>query len=159
MQVLNPHINMATQCVEQLQLFANAMPQSADRQWITSRLSALLKHLQSAGEDMSGLEHCIAEQARQIYGAVINAQSSAEDPELFCRITPEAFNKGKAQAVDDDLRSASISAPKLVKAIRTNEALDYLDTKNLSSAELFRLLDEHYHLPFKYRQFAAARSL
>lgn len=82
-----------------------------------------------------------------------------EEREFFCRITQEAIDNGKAQTVDDDLRSASISAPKLVKAIRTNEALDYLDTKNLSSAELFRLLDEHYHLPFKYRQFAAARSL
>lgn len=158
MQVLNPHINMATQCVEQLQLFASAMPQSADRQWITSRLSALLKHLQSAGEDMSGLEHCIAEQARQIYGAVINAQSSAEDLELFCRITPEAFNKGKAQAVDDDLRSASVSAPKLTKVIRTNEALGYLDTQNLSSVDLYNLLNRHYHLPFKLRNFTMYRN-
>ena len=40
---------------------------------------------------------------------------------LFCRITQAAYNKGVAQQVDDELRSASISAPKLVKALNTNE--------------------------------------
>lgn len=51
-----------------------------------------------------------------------------------------------------------MSAPKLIKAIRTNEALGYLDTKNLSSTELYNLLNEHYELPFKYRQFAQERN-
>ena len=149
---------MALQCVEQLQLYANTMPQSADRQWISDRLSALHKHMQAAGEDMRGLEHCIAEQARQIYGAVINAQSNTEEPNLFCRITPEAFNKGKAQAVEDELRSASVSAPKLIRAIRTNEALGYLDTQNLYSADLYDLLNEHFQLRFKVRNFTTYRN-
>ena len=52
---------------------------------------------------------------------------------LFCRITQAAYNKGVAQQVDDDLRSASVSAPKLVKALHINEALGYTDTKNLTS--------------------------
>ena len=158
MQVLNPHINMALQCVEQLQSHANALPQSAERQWIVDRLSALRQCLQAAGEDIHGLNHCIAEQARQIYGAVINAQSTTNEPELFCRITQDAFNQGKAQAVDNELRSASVSAPKLVRAMRTNEALGYLDTDNLSSVELFELLDRHYHLPFKRRNFTRYRN-
>jgi hypothetical protein len=90
--------------------------------------------------------------------------SSSVSPEsnsgnsLFCRITKEAYDKGKAQQVEAELRSACVSAPKLVKTIRTNEALGYLDTQNLSSVELYELLNEHYHLPFKPHAFSVARS-
>lgn len=77
---------------------------------------------------------------------------------LFCRITQEAYDKNQAQYVENDLRSACVSAPKLVKAIRTNEALNYLDTKNLSSVELYNLLNAHYGLPFKSHQFTICRS-
>lgn len=78
--------------------------------------------------------------------------------DLFCRITKEAYEKGKAQQVENELLSACVSAPKLVKAIRTNEALGYLDTKDLPATDLYNLLDEHYHLPFKPRAFQNARS-
>ena len=90
--------------------------------------------------------------------------SSSVSPEsnsgnsLFCRITKEAYDKSKAQQVEAELRSACVSAPKLVKTIRTNEALGYLDTQNLSSVELYELLNEHYHLPFKPHAFSVARS-
>ena len=77
---------------------------------------------------------------------------------LFCRITNHAYEKGKAQQVEDELRSACISAPKLVKTIRTNEALGYLDTQNLKSSDLFDMLNEHFHLPFKLRTFQDSRS-
>jgi len=77
---------------------------------------------------------------------------------LFCRITQAAYDKGVAQQVDDELRSASVSAPKLVKALNTNDALGYTDTKNLSSTDLYNLLNEHYHLPFKVRTFQDCRS-
>ena len=102
----------------------------------------------------------IADKDRQIIAlqAELDALRSKQT-QLFCRITKAACDKGVSQAVEDELRSAAVSAPKLVKAIRTNEALGYLDTKNMSSKELFDLLDEHFHLPFKYRQFAAARSI
>ena len=85
----------------------------------------------------------------------------AEKPEpnsLFCRITKAAYEKGVAQNVEDDLRSACVSAPKLVKALNTNDALGYTDTKNLSSTDLYDLLNEHYGLPFKPRNFAKYRS-
>lgn len=72
---------------------------------------------------------------------------------LFCRITKAAFEKGVAQQVDDDLRSASVSAPKLCKTVKLNEALGYLDTKDMQSTDLYELLNEHYHLPFKVRTF------
>ena len=77
---------------------------------------------------------------------------------LFCRITKAAYEKGVAQQVDDDLRSATVSAPKLVKALNTNDALGYTDTRNLNSSDLFDMLDEHYGLPFKKHAFSVARS-
>ena len=107
------------------------------------------------------------------YGTPLNAQPSSVSPEtivppvgkeshsgkqLFCRITKAAYEKGVAQKVDNDLRSASISAPKLCKVIKLNEALDYLDTKDMHSTDLYVLLDEHYHLPFKIRTFQDCRS-
>ena len=77
---------------------------------------------------------------------------------LFCRITKAAHDTGKAQKVESELRSACVSAPKLVKAIRTNEALGYLDTQNLSSVDLYDLLNEHFGLTFKQRNFDYYRS-
>ncbi len=81
-----------------------------------------------------------------------------EQPVLFCRITALAREEGKAQIVENELRSACVSAPKLLKAIRTNEALGYLDTQNLSSTELFDLLNQHFSLSFKLRTFQDYRS-
>ena len=78
--------------------------------------------------------------------------------DLFGRITKAAHDKDIAQQIEDELRSASVSAPKLVKCIKTNEALGYLDTKNMSSVDLYKLLDEHFHLPFKLRTFQENRS-
>lgn len=77
---------------------------------------------------------------------------------LFCRITKAAYEKGVAQKVDDELRSACVSAPKLVKALKTNDALGYTDTKDLYSTDLYHMLDEHYHLPFKLRTFQDCRN-
>lgn len=87
----------------------------------------------------------------------IEEEKPASD--LFCRITKAAYDKGVAQEVEDELRSACVSAPKLVKAIRTNEALGYLDTKNLTSKELYDMLNEHFRLPFKVRTFQDNRRI
>ncbi|MBR4546495.1 MAG: hypothetical protein IKO66_00445 [Paludibacteraceae bacterium] len=90
--------------------------------------------------------------------------SSSVSPEsdsgnsLFCRITKAAYDKGVAQQVEDNLRSASVSAPKLVKTLNTNDALGYTDTKNLSSTDLYDLLNEHYGLSFKKHHFTVCRS-
>lgn len=86
------------------------------------------------------------------------ATDFSSEKTLFCCITKAAYDKGVAQTVEDELRSACVSAPKLVKAIRTNEALGYLDTQNLSSRVLFGLLKNHIGLPFKERCFMYYRS-
>lgn len=80
------------------------------------------------------------------------------DTHFFSRITPQAYAEHHAQSVENELRLASIHAPSLVKAIRTNEALGYLDTSNLASSVLFNLLNDHFHLPFKQRNFTRYRN-
>lgn len=101
------------------------------------------------------------EQSRVIPTAPATGQphpAADNNNELFCRITQKAYDMQQAQAVEHELRSAAISAPKLVRAIRTNEALGYLDTKNLSSTDLYNLLNEHFGLTFKQRNFAKYRA-
>ena len=83
---------------------------------------------------------------------------SAQESSLFRCITQSAIESGHAGQVEKELRSACVSAPKLMAAIRTNEALGYLDTKNLSSQALYNELNRHFGLRFKYRQFVAARN-
>ena len=80
------------------------------------------------------------------------------DANVFCRITKEARDSGKAKQVEEELRRACVSAPKLIKAIRTNEALGYLDTQNLTSKDLYDLLNEHFALPFTCHNFTVYRS-
>ena len=86
------------------------------------------------------------------------ASECHSDNALFCRITKTAFEKGVAQQVEDKLKSACVSAPKLVKELNLNDALGYTDTKDLYSSDLFDMLDEHYGLPFKKHAFTVARS-
>lgn len=87
-----------------------------------------------------------------------NETEVVNETDIFCHITQHAIETGHAQEVEDALRSAAVSAPKLVKAIKTNEALGYLDTQNLTSQALYDMLNEHFGLAFKYRQFVAERS-
>jgi len=100
--------------------------------------------------------YATAQEAKEPVPQAVPREKEADG--LFRCITDEAYQNGKAQAVEAELRSASVSAPKLIAAIRTNEALGYLDTKNLSSQALYDALNEHFGLPFKYRQFVAARN-
>lgn len=92
-----------------------------------------------------------------LYVHLVSNEPKTEKPSLFSRITPQAYAEGRAQSVEDELRLASIHAPSLIKAIRTNEALGYLDSKNLQTTILFDLLNAHFHLPYKYGNFAKYR--
>ena len=73
----------------------------------------------------------------------------------FGLLTAQCIQEGKAEA---ELRSAANgSAAKLVAAIRTNEALGYLDTKNMSSQALYDALNAYFGLRYKYQNFAKYR--
>lgn len=87
------------------------------------------------------------------------AHEPSPDDTFFCCITQEAIRTGKAQQVENELSGAAKStAPKLIAALRTNEALGYVDTKNLSSAELYAMLNRHFGLKYSQRQFTRARN-
>ncbi len=76
----------------------------------------------------------------------------------FALLTAQCIQEGKAEAVEAELRSAAKgSAAKLVAAIRTNEALGYLDTKNMSSQALYDALNAYFGLRYKYQNFAKYR--
>lgn len=100
------------------------------------------------------------EQPKQVQDIIPEPENepSQKPKGLFPRITKAAYDAGKAQQVDDELRSASVSAPKLIKAINFNEAMNYLDTKNMNTNELYDMLNEYYDLPFKPRCFRYYRS-
>ena len=87
-----------------------------------------------------------------------DAAAPDDKPSFFCCITQSAIDSGHAGQVEDELRSACVSAPKLVQCIRTNEALGYLDTQNLTSTELYNLLNDHFGLRFKLRCFTRYRN-
>ena len=87
-----------------------------------------------------------------------SAATNESQSKLFPCITKAAYDAGKAESVNDELRSASVSAPKLVKALNLNEALGYVDTKNMSSKDLYDLLDDCYELKFGPRNFSLYRS-
>lgn len=76
---------------------------------------------------------------------------------VFCLLTDQCRKEGKTEIVEAELRSACVSAPKLIKAIRTNEALGYLDTKNMSSQALYNALNDYFGLKYTVRNFTKYR--
>lgn len=94
-----------------------------------------------------------------MYVHLLPDEPKTAKPSYFCRITAQAYAEGRAQDVEEELRQTCVSAPKLIQTIRTNEALGYLDTKNLSSKELYELLNAHFHLPFGRHNFTVYRSM
>lgn len=94
---------------------------------------------------------------RRLVEDIESEDKAAAEASLFCLITQAAYDKGVAEDVERQLRSACVSAPKLIRCIRLNEALGYLDTQNLTSAKLHQLLNEHFHLPFGVRALQMAR--
>ena len=96
-----------------------------------------------------------SEQAKE--QAQVGAGVKAEG--RFGLLTAQCIQEGKAEAVEAELRSAAKgSAAKLVAAIRTNEALGYLDTKNMSSQALYDALNAYFGLRYSVRNFTMARN-
>lgn len=74
---------------------------------------------------------------------------TVEADEAVCSQKEQA----QVEAVEAELRSAANgSAAKLVAAIRTNEALEYLDTKNMSSQALYDALNAYFGLKYSARK-------
>jgi hypothetical protein len=85
-------------------------------------------------------------------------QAKEQAQPRFALLTAQCIQEGKAEAVEAELRSAANgSAAKLVAAIRTNEALGYLDTKNMSSQALYDALNAYFGLKYSVRNFTKYR--
>lgn len=114
--------------------------------------------------DIHDNTHCTiyateAPEATQEKPSEVSSQTSVgASDSVFCLLTDQCRKEGKAQEVENELRSAAKgSASKLIATININEALGYLDTKNLSSIELYNRLNEHFGLKFKYQNFVKYR--
>ena len=89
--------------------------------------------------------------------AADEVQVVAEEQQ-FALLTAQCIKEGKTQAVEAELRSAaSGSAQKMMQCIRTNEALGYIDTKNLSSQALYDALNARFGLKYSVRNFTKYR--
>ena len=99
-----------------------------------------------------------AEEVQDVQSAPIACSQKEQAQARFALLTAQCIQEGKAEAVEAELRSAANgSAAKLVAAIRTNEALGYLDTKNMSSQALYDALNAYFGLRYKYQNFAKYR--
>ena len=99
-----------------------------------------------------------AEDVQDVQSAPIACSQKEQAQARFALLTAQCIQEGKAEAVEAELRSAANgSAAKLVAAIRTNEALGYLDTKNMSSQALYDALNAYFGLRYKYQNFAKYR--
>ena len=77
---------------------------------------------------------------------------------LFCLLTDQCRKEGKTEIVEAELRSAAKeSASKLIATININEALGYLDTKNMSSQALYNALNDYFGLKYTVRNFTKYR--
>lgn len=77
----------------------------------------------------------------------------------FTLLTAQCIKEGKVRDIEAELRSAAKgSAAKLIKCIRTNEALGYVDTKNMTSQALYDALKEFFGLKYSVRNFTIARN-
>ena len=100
-----------------------------------------------------------AEDVQDVQSAPIACSEKGQAQARFALLTAQCIQEGKAEAVEAELRSAANgSAAKLVAAIRTNEALGYLDTKNMSSQALYDALNAYFGLRYSVRNFTMARN-
>ena len=98
------------------------------------------------------------EQKAERPAAADNPQIEDVEEQHFSLLTAQCISEGKVHAVEAELRSAaSGSAQKMMQCIRTNEALGYIDTKNLSSQALYDALNDYFGLKYKYQNFAKYR--
>ncbi len=100
-----------------------------------------------------------AEDVQDVQSAPIACSEKEQAQARFGLLTAQCIQEGKAEAVEAELRSAANgSAAKLIAAIRTNEALGYLDTKNMSSQALYDALNAYFGLKYSVRNFTMARN-
>ncbi|MEE0922930.1 MAG: hypothetical protein UIB40_01210 [Paludibacteraceae bacterium] len=114
--------------------------------------------------DIHDNSHCTiyateAPQATQEKPSEVSSQTSVgASDSVFCLLTDQCRKEGKTEIVEAELRSAAKeSASKLIATININEALGYLDTKNMSSQALYNALNDYFGLKYTVRNFTKYR--
>lgn len=114
--------------------------------------------------DIHDNTHCTiyateAPQATQEKPSEVSSQTSVGTSDsVFCLLTDQCRKEGKTEIVEAELRSAAKeSASKLIATININEALGYLDTKNMSSQALYNALNDYFGLKYTVRNFTKYR--
>lgn len=85
---------------------------------------------------------------------------SAGKSSVFEFITDQCYKEGKVEAIEAEMRAACKgTAVAMWKTIRTNEALGYLSTKDVSASKIYKALTNHFgKLPYNERNFRDARN-
>ena len=158
-QTMTTNIHIAT-LRKQLDEAANlvqCLSQSVEKERLVALMEEMELQLICADADMEKAIKRAGELAAENYGAIVYAQAGAEH--YFCYITPPCFQRRMADHVEHNLRKACAGKARMLwKTIHDFELMGFLNTQDLSAAELYRDLTEHFGpLPFTERAFRASR--
>ena len=155
--ITNTHIvTLRKQLDEAIELIQR-LPQSVEKECLGTLIEEMGLQLICVDLDMEKIIKRAGELAAENYGAMVYALASAEH--YFCRITPACFQRHMADHVERHLHKAcGGKARALWETIHGFELMGFLNTQNLSAAELYRDLTEHFgRLPFTERAFRSNR--
>ena len=153
----NTHILTLRKQLDEAEGFVHCLPQSVEKERLMSLLEEIEIQLICVNADMEKAIKRVGELAVENYGAVVSAQESAEH--YFCYITPKCFQAHMADHVEAHVRKACAGKARMLwKTIHEYEMMGFLNTEDLSAAELYRALTEHCgSLPFTERAFRSYR--
>ncbi len=155
--ITNTHILTLRKQLDEAMELIQRLPQSVEKECLGTLIEEMELQLVCVDSDMEKVIKRAGELAADNYGAVVYAQSSAEH--YFYYITPACFQRHMADHVERHLRKAcGGNARALWETIHGFELMGFLNTQNLSAAELYRDLTEHFgQLPFTERAFRSHR--
>ena len=153
----NIHIATLRKQLDEATSLVQCLPQSVEKESLVALVEEMELQLICVESDMEKAIKRAGELAAENYGAMVYAQAGAEH--YFCYITPPCFQRRMADHVERHLRKACAeNARVLWKTIHGFELMDFLNTQDLSAAQLYRDLTEHFGpLPFTERAFRSYR--
>ena len=153
----NIHIATLRKQLDEATSLVQCLPQSVEKESLVALVEEMELQLICVESDMEKAIKRAGELAAENYGAMVYAQAGAEH--YFCYITPPCFQRRMADHVERHLRKACAgNARVLWKTIHDFELMDFLNTQDLSAAQLYRDLTEHFGpLPFTERAFRSYR--
>ena len=155
--ITNTHILTLRKQLDEATSLVQSLPQSVEKECLVALIEEMGLQLVCVDMDMEKNIKRVGELAAENYGSMVYAQASAEH--YFCYITPACFQHRMADHVERHLHKACGGKARMLwKTIHEYELMGFLNTKELSAAELYRDLTAHFGpLPFTERAFRAYR--